>query len=153
MTLPELDRAWPVRIRWTEDGVARAYARSQTFAIDSQASLRESDPQPSALEYLLGALGGDLMCGFRKLADAQSIEILDLEIVLEGRLQNVLVHLGVIGERGDSGLTSVTGSVYVSAIGDPEAVESAWRETLKRAPVYSTLARSVEMEIELKLVS
>src|SRR5262245_13521552 len=111
MVLPEVDHAWSVRVRWTDDS-ARAYARSQSFDVHAQASLRERDPHPSAIEYLLGALGGDLACGFRAEAARRSLAIHALEISLSGRLDNVLVHLGVIGEEGHAGLKSIAGVAY-----------------------------------------
>jgi hypothetical protein len=51
--------AWTARVRGTGGNQATAYARNQTFAVCGQASFKEVDPHPSAVEYLLGALGGD----------------------------------------------------------------------------------------------
>ena len=56
--MAEFDHPFPVRIQRTSLGVARAYARTQSFDIGSQASVRETDDAPSAVEYVLGALGG-----------------------------------------------------------------------------------------------
>ena len=83
--------------------MARAYARGQSFDVGSQASLRESDAQPSAVEYVLGALGGDLLCGLERAAEGQGIPLHAIEIALNGRLDNVLTHLGVVGEQGHPG--------------------------------------------------
>jgi hypothetical protein len=129
----------------------RVYARTQTFRVGEQASLRDDDPAPSAIECLLGALGADLLQGFCVQAARQCLVLHEVEVSLSGRLNNVLVHLGVIGEQGHAGLESVTGTLYVSADADDEAVQAAWRDTLARAPVFATLSRSVQVAVELRM--
>ena len=153
MPLPDVDHAWTVRVRWTGDRGAQAYARAQSFGVGAQASLHESDPAPSAIEYLLGALGGDLACGFHREASAQSIPIHGLEVSLAGRLDNVLVHLGVVGEHGHVGLTSITGTIYVNSDADETTIEALWKATLARSPLFTTLSRSAEVSISLRVVS
>ena len=153
MPLPDVDHAWAVRVRWTNDRGAQAYARAQSFGVGAQASLRESDPAPSAIEYVLGALGGDLACGFHREALARSVPIDDLELSLAGRLDNVLVHLGVAGEQGHAGLKSITGTIYVSSEADEATIEALWKATLARSPLFTTLSRSAEVSISLRLVS
>lgn|SRR5689334_3273133 len=151
MTSGSVDHAWSLRVRWV-DGHARAYARAQSFDVVEQASLRESDPHPSAIEYLLGALGADLAWGLRRAAERRSLVIHDLELSLAGRLDNALVHFGVIGERGHAGLKSVTGAAYVSAEADSSEVEEAWREAIERSPSYQTLSRAADISIALRIV-
>ena len=153
MPLPDVDHAWAVRVRWTDDRGAQAYARAQSFGVGAQASLRESDAAPSAIEYLLGALGGDLACGFQLEASARSVTIHDLELSLAVRLDNVLVHLGVVGEQGHPGLKSITGTLYVNSDADEATIAAAWNATLARSPLFATLSRSVEVSISLRIVS
>ena len=151
--LPELDHAWAVRIRPVGTNDARVYARTSAFDVGDQASLRESDPHPSALEYVLGALGADLLQGFRIQAARRSLVIHDLEVALSGRLNNVLVHLGVIGEHGHAGLESVTGTLYASADADEDLLQSVWQEVLTRSPVFNTLSRAAVVSVELRMSS
>ena len=153
MPLPDVDHAWTVRVRWTGDRGAQAYARAQSFGVGAQASLRESDPAPSAIEYLLGALGGDLACGFHLEASARSVSLHGLELSLAGRLDNILVHLGVIGERGHSGLKSITGTIYVSSDADEATIEAAWKATLARSPLFTTLSRCADVSISLRIMA
>lgn len=146
------DHAFPVRVQRCADGRARAYARGQSFDIDSQASLRESDHAPSAVEYTLGALGGDLVCGFQREAASRRLKVHAIELSLTGRLDNVLVHLGVIGETGHPGLASIDGTVYVSTDAGEHDVEDVWRASLERSPLFNTLSRCATVNVTVRVM-
>lgn len=51
---------WSTRVRWLAGSTATVYARNNAFQIEQQASFKEADLHPSAVEYLLGAVGGEL---------------------------------------------------------------------------------------------
>jgi hypothetical protein len=146
------DHLFPVRVQRTADGVARVYTRGQSFDVDSQASLRESDPHPSAVEYALGALGGDLVCGFQREAASRHLKVHAIEVSLAGRLDNVLVHLGVIGESGHAGFASIDGTAYVSTGADERDVEEIWRAALARSPLFNTLSRCATVNICVRVM-
>src|SRR5262245_32512427 len=145
-----VDHVWAVRARRASPAEARAYARNHAFTLGAQASLRDADDHPSAIEYLLGALGGDLLRGFEVEAARRQVAVNAGEVDLQGRLDNVLVHLGVIGETGSPALASVTGTFYVSADATATALDEIWRATLERSPLYQTLARSATVAIRLQ---
>ena len=146
------DHAFEVRVRHTTTGVARAYARVQAFDVGSQASLVEEDPQPSAVEYVLGALGGDLVIGLARAAEGQGVPLHAIEISLSGRLDNILTHLGVVGEQGHPGIAAIEGTAYVGSDADEDAIRHAWQRTLDRSPLYHTLTRCAAVTIALKVV-
>ena len=146
------DHRFQVRVRHTATGVARAYARVQVFDVGSQASLVEADPQPSAVEYVLGALGGDLLRGLDRAATGAGVTLYAAEIALDGRLDNVLVHLGVIGEQGHPGFRAIDGTLYVSTDSDRPTIESVWQRTLARSPLYNTLIRCADVTIRLAVM-
>jgi hypothetical protein len=143
---------WAVRARRAGPEETRVYVRNHAFAVGVQASLRDSDSHPSAVEYLLGAIAGDLLRGFEVEALRREITVHAAEMSLEGRLRNVLVHLGVIGETGDPGLASITGTFYVSADADDELLGAIWRAALARSPLYHTLSRCAAVSIRLQVV-
>jgi hypothetical protein len=150
--MTNIDHLFTVRIQRTAARSARAYARGQAFDVDSQASLRESDPHPSAVEYALGALGGDLVCGLDREAASRGLKLHAIEIALTGRLDNVLVHLGVIGEEGHAGFEAIGGTVYVGSDAHADEIESAWQAALARSPLYNTLSRSATVSVNLRVV-
>lgn len=150
--MPEIDHLFPVRIQRGAAGAVRAYVRTQAFDVGSQASLRETDDSPSAVEYLIGALGGDLVCGFERAAEGVGVPVHGIEISLSGRLDNILSHLGVVGEQGHPGLASIEGTAYVGSDADEAVIERAWQRTLERSPLYQTLTRCAAVSITLKVV-
>lgn len=129
---------------------ARVYARNHAFPVGAQASLREQDDHPSAVEYLLGALAGDLLRGFEVQAARRQVAVHAGEMNLQGRLNNVLVHLGVIGETGHPAVESVSGTFYVSADAEGQALDEIWSATLERSPLYQTLTRCATVSIRLQ---
>ena len=147
------DYTWTVRVERVGENEAKAYSRNHAFVIGEQASFRETDPQPSAVEYLLGALGGDLVRGFQVQAVRRRVAVDALELMLSGRLNNPLAHLGVVGEAGHPGLESIRGTLYVSADADPSALEEMWQAALDRSPLFNTLRRCVAVSVELRVVT
>jgi hypothetical protein len=150
--VPEIDHLFPVRIQRGAGGAVRAYVRTHAFDVGSQASLRETDDSPSAVEYLIGALGGDLVCGLERAAEGQGVPVHAIEISLSGRLDNILTHLGVVGEQGHPGLAAIDGTAYVGSDADEAVIERAWQRTLDRSPLYHTLTRCAAISIILKVV-
>ena len=144
------DQVWAIRARRVTAAETRIYSRNHAFAVGAQASLRDRDDHPSAIEYLLGALAGDLLHGFEVEASRRRIAIDAGEINLQGQLDNVLVHLGVIGESGHPGLASVTGTFYVSADAEEPVLLEMWQTTLARSPLFQTLSKCAVLTIRLQ---
>jgi uncharacterized OsmC-like protein len=143
---------WSLRVRWNAADQATVYARNNYFNVGPPASFRDKDPYPSAVEYLLGALGADLINGFQRNAASRGIAVDALELALTGSLQNPLSYIGVIGETGEPYLSEAYGTLYVSADSEEEVVHAVWQTTLERSPVANTLKRSTEIRIELRIV-
>jgi uncharacterized OsmC-like protein len=144
--------AWTARVRWVGEDQSVVYARTNSFVVGRPASFRQTDEHPSAVEYLLGALGADITGGFQIVAEQRSIQIDDMEMRLSGRLGNALVHIGVIGEEGDPGFAEITGTLYVRANADESALREVWQTTLARSPVFNTLKKSVQLKLDMRLV-
>ena len=142
---------WTARVRGTGENKATAYARSQVFAVYGQASFKEVDPHPTAVEYLLGALGGDLITGFAAHAARRGIAVDALEASISGRLNNPLVFLGVVGETGHPGFEAISGTLYVSTDSGEPVLREVWQETLARSPLVNTLQRCVTLSLELQI--
>ncbi len=90
---------------------------------------------------MLGALGADLIHGFAGQANRAGLVVFAIEVSLTARLNNPLVHLGVIGEQGHSGVDQITGTMYVSVDAEEEDVGRMWDVVLERSPLYQTLKR------------
>ena len=139
-------------MRWLGEDQATAYTRNHAFIVGGQASFREADAHPDAVEYLLGALGGDLISGFASHATRRGVEVDAMEASISGRLNNPLVFLGVVGESGHPGFETISCTLYVSADADGEVLEEIWQTTLTRSPLVNTLDRCVGLILNLRAV-
>ncbi|MBA4115140.1 MAG: OsmC family protein [Rubrobacter sp.] len=146
------DYAWTSRVSWMGEGWATAYTRNHAFTVGEQASFREADAHPDAVEYLLGALGGDLISGFASHAARRGVEVDAMEASIFGRLNNPLVYLGVVGEKGHPGFETISCTLYASADADEETLEEIWQTTLARSPLVNTLHRCVGLTLTLHAV-
>ncbi len=141
--------AWLVRVRSTGEMQSRAFIRNHSFTVGQPASFDTQDAAPSAVEYLLAALGGCLVAGFRWRASRRGITIQNLEVSLTAQSDNILVFLG-IQERGHPGLGKVEGSLYVEADAEDDLLQDLWEETQLRCPVTQSFVRQVPVDIQLK---
>jgi uncharacterized OsmC-like protein/TusA-related sulfurtransferase len=142
---------WSARVRWTEGMQARAFVRNHSFTVGQPASFDTQDPAPSAVEYLLAAIGGCLAVGFQWRASQHGIEVRNLEVSLQCQADNILVFLG-LDEQGHPGLKQIEGRLYVDADDDGDVLQDLWQETLKRSPVTQSLLREVPIQLELRRV-
>ena len=143
--------AWKVRARWTGGMRAKVFARNHSWSTGQPASFDTEDAAPSAIEQLLGALASCLAVGLQWRASKEGIAVADLEVTLSARSENILVFLGV-EESGSPGLSSITGKLYLRGNGDPDRMRELWEETCRRSPLFASLERPVQVEIEFRLV-
>jgi OsmC-like protein len=139
-------------VSWVGEGWATAYTRNHAFTVGGQAGFRETDAHPDAVEYLLGALGGDLISGFASHATRSGVEVDAMEASIFGRLNNPLTLLGVVGESGHPGFETISCTLYVSADADERLLEDIWQTTLARSPLVNTLDRCVGLTLNLRAV-
>ena len=142
---------WTARVRSKGTDEATVYARNQSFTVCGQASFRSEDAYPSAVEYLLGALGADLACGFARQADRRGVSPDALEVSISGRLNNPLRVLGVIGETGHAGFEMIRATLYVSADADQAVLQQIWTDVLACSPTVNTLRLAVDLQLDLQI--
>lgn len=147
------NHTWSVRVRGVSEHESKVYAGRNAFSVGRQADFTGDGAHPSAVEYVLGALGGDLVSGFRHLAEKRGVRIEAIESVVSGHLDNPLVHLGVVGAEGNPGFGSIKATVYVSADAEQSTLQEIWRETLARSPLVKTLERSTTLSLSLQRTS
>jgi len=143
------DFAWRARVRAARRGHTTAYVRQHRFTVGAPVQFDEQYDQVTALEYVLAALGADLVAGFRAAADRRRLALDEIEAVVTGQLDNPLVHLGVVGEEGDPGLRTVGVRVFVSTDEEESRVHQAWDEALGRSPLARTFASAVRLDLSI----
>lgn len=142
---------WQCRVRWAGGLQCKAYCRNHSWDVGQPASFDVEDAAPSAVEYVLGALGACLAMGLQIHASRRGIQIEALEIALSGQIDNIFVFLGLEHE-GHSGFRRITGTLYVQADAEEEVLQELWRQTLAASPVANTLARPVTLDIALQQI-
>ncbi len=150
---PATNFGWTIRVHLTGDQEAKAYTRNLSFTIKKQASFSQEDSNPSAVEYLLAALGGDIINGYDYHAKKANIDIEDMELKITGHLNNPLVFLGVVGAEGSPGFQSIQATLYVRADSDESKLEEVWLATLKSSPLVNTLKHSIDLLLHLQVVT
>lgn len=143
---------WAARARLpggdpTTAAAAIVHVGRQVFSVGGQAGFDTSGTilHPSAVEYLLGALAADLLSGFVRAASRRGVALDAIEASVSGRLNNPLVHLGVVGETGHPGLEEARCTLYVSAADDraESLLHEVWEATLAASPLAHTLRRGI----------
>jgi len=147
---PEKVKAAPrsARIRWLGGFKMKVYTRNHVYIVDEPHRLASSDEAPTAVEYVVGALGACLTTGFVLNATLRGIEIYNMEMALEGEMENILVFFG-LSEEGHPGFKEIRAKLFVSADADREVLEEIWEQTVKSSPVGHSLTRSVVLKPEL----
>lgn len=143
------DHTWQARVRWSSGMLAKILVRNHSLAIGQPASFDTEDAAPSAIEFLLAAVGGALTTGLQWRLSQQQIEVRNLEVVVKGRSADSLVFLGVHAE-GNPGLQAVEVTVYLDAETEPERAEALLQETLRRCPVAQSLLRGTPVQVRLR---
>ncbi|MDT7887672.1 MAG: OsmC family protein [Desulfurococcales archaeon] len=143
---------WTARVRWLGNGFNfRAYVRNHSFILSEPSELGGPDTSPNAVEYVLSALGACYATGFVLNATKRGVRIRNLEIALEGEIDNILVFLG-LSNQGHPGYKRIIAKAYIDAEADEKTVREIWEETVRTSPVGNTLARQVEIVPEAKVV-
>jgi uncharacterized OsmC-like protein/TusA-related sulfurtransferase len=145
------DYRWQCRVRWSGGLQSTVYCRNHQWQVGQPASFDVEDAAPSAVEYVLGALGACLAMGLQVHASRRGIQIDELEISLGGQIDNIYVFLGV-EQQGHSGFRSITGTLYVRADADEDVLQELWQQTLAASPVTNILTRATQVDIAMQYV-
>jgi hypothetical protein len=143
------EQGFSLRVTGTADGAATAFARKHRFTVGAPVAFDEQDPRISALEYVLGAFGAELVNGLWAAARAKHVDVDHAEALVKAELDDPLAHLGVVGAAGTPALARVKVKVYASAAADEGALRALWKQTLERSPLVRTLEHAVTLDLEL----
>jgi len=131
------------------DGSARVSSGRRHFTIGRPVEFDEASPHVAAIEYALGAIGGELVNGLREFARRRRMVIDAVEALVTGELVNGLTYLEVIGERGTPALSRVAIKVFLST--PDEGAQAVFDDMVTRLPLVNTLRKTVDLHIELVL--
>jgi hypothetical protein len=143
---------WTLRVSAAPPRGTTVFVRKQQFAVGVPLQFDAEYDDITALEYVLGAIGADVVNGLQTLARRRRVEIDHIEAVVEGELNNPLTYLGVVGESGHPGLERVQVKVYVASFASEEEVQRVWQEMLDRSPLVRTFQPAIRFEISLQVI-
>ena len=140
-------------LRVTATGpAARVSIGRRHFSIGRPVVFDEASPHVPALEYALGAVGGEMVNGLREFARRRRIEIDAIEAVVSGELAHPLTYLDVAGEHEPPRLARIAVKVFVSAP-DADAIRTLFAHMPDRLPLARTLSAAIELKTELILTT
>ena len=139
-----------ISLRVTAPGpaAARVSVGRRQFSIGRPVEFDDASPYVAALEYALGAAGGEVVNGLREFARRRRVVIDGIEAVVSGELQNALTYLEVVGETARPRLARIAIKVFVSSP-DTAATQALFDETIDRLPLVCTLRDALDLDIEL----
>jgi hypothetical protein len=131
---------------------ARVSVGRRQFSIGRPVEFDEASPHVAALEYAIGAVGGEIVNGLREFARRRRIDIDAVEAVVAGDLEHALTYLEVVGEQGRPRIARIAVKVFV-ATPQAAAVRALFAEMLDCLPLTRTLSAAVEITTELILTT
>ena len=141
---------WNARVKWQGGFKSEAYVREHSFAMDEPSTLAGVNTAPNAVEYVLSALGGCYVVGFVLNATKKGVKVDDLEVVVEGQLDNILTFFG-LSNKGHPGFREIKAKLYARTKADKKVVEEIWKDTVATSPVSNTLSRNVTVIPEISI--
>jgi uncharacterized OsmC-like protein len=128
---------------------AQVYARNHLISVGQPASFDTSDKAPSAVEYLLGALGACLTVGMHWRASQRHIVLRNLEISVQAKPGNILTYLS-LADDGNPGFEEIAVRVYVDSDTEISELEALFKETIRRSPVAQTLIQTTKLSTSVR---
>ena len=141
-----------LRLTAPGSGAARVSIGRRQFSIGRPVEFDEASPHVAALEYALGAAGGEIVNGLREFARRRRIEIDAIEALVTGELDHALSYLEVVGENESPRIARINVKVFVSAP-DQAAIRALFADMLERLPLACTLRAATDLKTELILTS
>lgn len=137
-----------LRVTAPQPAVASVAVGRRSFPIGRPVEFDEASPHVAALEYALGAVGGEVVNGLREFARRRRLQIDAVEALVTGEVEHALAYLEVIGESGGPRIRRVAVRVFVASV-DVKATRAVFDEMLGRLPLISTLRDAVDLDVEL----
>jgi hypothetical protein len=143
-----------ISLRVTAPGpaIARVSVGRRHFSIGRPVEFDDASPHVAALEYALGAVGGEVVNGLREFARRRRLALDGVEALVTGELEAGLAYLEVIGESGRPRIRRLAIKVFVASV-DVQATRALFEETIQRLPLVSTLREALDLEVELVQMS
>jgi hypothetical protein len=136
-----------LRVTAPGPAAARVSVGRRQFSIGRPVEFDDASPHVAALEYAIGAVGGEVVNGMREFARRRRFPIDAIEALVTGELDNGLSYLEVIGETGPPRIARIAITLFVASA-DDTAARALFDEMIERLPLVSTLRAAIDLDIE-----
>ncbi|MFP3190949.1 MAG: OsmC family protein [Thermoproteota archaeon] len=140
---------WRTRVRWLGGFKSRAYMRRHALDVDEVSDISGIDTAQNAVETLLASLGACITTTFILIATKRNIRVDNLELAIEGYIENILVFLG-IEKEGNPGFNNIIVTAYIKSEADGKLLEELFIEAIRASPVFNTLAKGSQIDYKIK---
>jgi hypothetical protein len=144
--------AFSLRVTAPSPNVARVSVGGRQFSVGRPLEFDDASPHVAAIEYALGAIGGEVVNGLRAFADRRRLSIDAVEAVVSATLENGLTYLEVIGAQGQPKIARIHIKIFVAAL-DLAATHTLFEQMLDRLPLVCTLRGALVLTTELVVTS
>ena len=141
---------WSARVKWLGGFKSQAYVGDLAFVMDEPSILAGVNTAPNSVQYVVSALGGCYIVGFVLNATKKGVKVNDLEVALEGELDNILNFFG-LSDKGHPGYREIKAKLFARTNADRNIVEEIWKDTIATSPVSNTLRRNVTVVPEISI--
>lgn len=148
--MTDINFDWQLRVCAAGNDEAAVYVRNKRFQVGVPLSFDQEEKGITSLEYVLGAIGADLIGCFQRLARKKRLSVDAIEAVVHATLKNPLTYLSVVGESGDPGMQTVGVRVYVTTAETADVVDCIWKEALALSPLANTFRDLVTLQLSCK---
>ena len=136
-----------LRVTAPGPAAARVSVGRRQFSIGRPVEFDDASPHVAALEYAIGAVGGEVVNGMREFARRRRFAIDAIEALVTGELDNGLSYLEVIGETGPPQIARIAIKLFVASA-DDTAARALFDDMIERLPLVSTLRAAIDVDIE-----
>jgi hypothetical protein len=150
MTPPSLP-VCQLRVVSTKPDVVAAYTRRHRFELGPPLTFDHNYEGISALEAFGAAFAADITNGLRARAKKRRRELSQVENVVKIWLVNPLSFLEVIGEQGNAAIQRLRLQIFVSTLEPETEMRRLLDETLACSPLYLTLTKAAEVQIDFQV--
>jgi len=141
-----------VRVTAPTPAVARVSVGRRHFAVGRPVEFDDASPHVAALEYAIGAVGGEVVNGLREFGRRRRVEIDDIEAVVLAELADAMAYLDVIGEPGVPRLNRIAVKVFVSGPNTAD-IRALFDHVVARLPLVGTLRLALDLTLDLIITS
>lgn len=128
----------------------KIFTNNNSFQIEKQISFDTDYQEISSIEYFAGSVLSSIMLTLLEQSKKRGSMIEEIEGVLKLSLENPLSLLGVKGYDQEPIIKKMSITVFLYIELEENDFDDYCHQLLKKCPIYNTLNRTMELEVNFK---